>query len=435
EALDLARERNVPSTEGLIQHNLGEAYMALGNPHAAIEHLLLCAARKQALNERSELARCHLYLSEAHEQAGNPAKALEHFRIHHTLHEQVAGERADMRLKVLHVAHETNAAHARAQAATERADELAREVHNRTAELQSTVAQLQSEMDQRTRIQKELHRTLASLEHRLADRTEELAAFFDLTLLGSRGVDLAEVLELILPRILEVTRSRAVCIHQLDAESACLRLVGEQNVPQNLRGPLLEISLEPDFLEWLQQPNDPVASTALSVLTTIPRPLRLPGFATYLGVQVRSGAQPLGILSCYRFTNRGFGVDEIALVAALAEQTSLLFETNRLRGEVQAKAVLEERHRLARDLHDSVTQSLYSLSLLSRAAREALRAGDTQHLDDCLTELERDTLHALREMRLLLYELRPANLESAGLVAALEFRLDTVERRAGLQIE
>ncbi|MGL4649727.1 MAG: sensor histidine kinase, partial [Caldilineaceae bacterium] len=46
-----------------------------------------------------------------------------------------------------------------------------------------------------------------------------------------------------------------------------------------------------------------------------------------------------------------------------------------------------------------------------------------------------DTLHALREMRLLLYELRPANLESAGLVAALEFRLDTVERRAGLQIE
>jgi signal transduction histidine kinase len=97
-------------------------------------------------------------------------------------------------------------------------------------------------------------------------------------------------------------------------------------------------------------------------------------------------------------------------------------------------AVLQERQRLARDLHDSVTQSLYSLSLFSRAGREAAEDGDSERLTHSLTELERNTLHALREMRLLLYELRPADLEQEGLLRAVELRLDTVERRLGLKL-
>ena len=98
-------------------------------------------------------------------------------------------------------------------------------------------------------------------------------------------------------------------------------------------------------------------------------------------------------------------------------------------------AVLEERQRLARDLHDSVTQSLYSLSLFSRAGREAAEDGDADRLNRSLTELERNTLHALREMRLLLYELRPADLEQEGLIRAIELRLNAVERRANLQLD
>ncbi len=96
---------------------------------------------------------------------------------------------------------------------------------------------------------------------------------------------------------------------------------------------------------------------------------------------------------------------------------------------------MEERQRLARDLHNSVTQSLYSLSLFSRAGREAAEDGDTDRLTYSLTELERNTLHALREMRLLLYELRPADLEQGGLISAIELRLNTVERRVGLQMD
>ena len=140
-------------------------------------------------------------------------------------------------------------------------------------------------------------------------------------------------------------------------------------------------------------------------------------------------------MSCYRFRDRGYGIDEIALVTALAEQIGLMLETQRLRRQAEEMAVLAERQRLARDLHDSVTQSLYSLTLFSRSGREAAADGDTQRLQESLASLEHNTLHALREMCLLLYELRPADLAREGFQRAVELRLNTVERRAGLRLD
>ncbi len=273
------------------------------------------------------------------------------------------------------------------------------------------------------------------MEHHLVARTEELAAFFDLTLLAGQGVNLPEVFEQVLPRIIEVTHSRAVCIHLFDADRTALRLAAQQNLVGDVQTQLQAVELPAAFQRWLQQPNDPLITTALSGMITLPSALRVPEFQTYLGAQIRIGQRTEGMLSCFRFSDRGFGVDEIALVTALAEQMGMMLETDRLRQDAKSMAVLEERQRLARDLHNSVTQSLYSLSLFSRAGREAAEDGDTERLRHSLTELERNTLHALREMRLLLYELRPADLEQEGLIRAVELRLNTVERRVGLKLD
>jgi signal transduction histidine kinase len=141
------------------------------------------------------------------------------------------------------------------------------------------------------------------------------------------------------------------------------------------------------------------------------------------------------MLSYFRRADRGFGLDEIALGTALAEQVGIILEMHRLREEAEATAVVHERQRLARDLHDSVTQSLYSLSLFSRAGREAAEDGDSTRLAQNLEEMERNTLRTLREMRLLLYELRPADLQQEGLVRAIELRLDAVEHRANVRLD
>ena len=104
-----------------------------------------------------------------------------------------------------------------------------------------------------------------------------------------------------------------------------------------------------------------------------------------------------------------------------------------LRKSEMEKAVAAERNRLARELHDSVTQSLYSLTLLAVAGQRMIQAEDLQQIAGNQARLGEIAQQALQEMRLLVYELRPLALESEGLIGALEQRLETVERRAGVQ--
>ena len=96
-------------------------------------------------------------------------------------------------------------------------------------------------------------------------------------------------------------------------------------------------------------------------------------------------------------------------------------------------AVLQERTRLARDLHDSVTQSLYSLVLLTEGWRRLLSAGSGSQTEDYLGRIGEIAQQALCEMRLLIHELRPPMLEEEGFVGAVRKRLDAVEKRVGIE--
>ena len=101
--------------------------------------------------------------------------------------------------------------------------------------------------------------------------------------------------------------------------------------------------------------------------------------------------------------------------------------------DAAAEATLHERQRLARDLHDAVTQSLYSLSLMAEATRRWAVAGDRKATADYIIRLGELAQQALKEMRLLIYESTPSALEKDGLTGAIEARLDAVERRSGIQ--
>jgi signal transduction histidine kinase len=103
-------------------------------------------------------------------------------------------------------------------------------------------------------------------------------------------------------------------------------------------------------------------------------------------------------------------------------------------GQAEELAVARERNRLARELHDSVTQTLYGLRLQSEAASRKLAAGDTAAVEAYLQEFRRSVHQTLHETRLLIFELRPPLLEEEGLQAALLARLESVEARSGLQV-
>jgi PAS domain S-box-containing protein len=103
--------------------------------------------------------------------------------------------------------------------------------------------------------------------------------------------------------------------------------------------------------------------------------------------------------------------------------------------QARQKTIAAERSRLARELHDSVTQALYSITLYAEATRMAMSAEKQDVAAKNLSDLHRMAREAMVDMRTLIFELHPPVLEEEGLVAALQARLAAVEDRAGLEAE
>ncbi|HLA06910.1 MAG TPA: GAF domain-containing sensor histidine kinase [Anaerolineales bacterium] len=163
----------------------------------------------------------------------------------------------------------------------------------------------------------------------------------------------------------------------------------------------------------------------------------LPGTITpksWLGVPMLVGAQVTGILSVQNVERENaFDDSDVRLLQTFAASMSIALENARLYEQARQVAVLEERQRLGRELHDSVTQSLYGISLYAQAASGLMSIGQLDQVRQYLTDIQNTSQESLAEMRLLIYELRPPILEREGLVAALQNRLYSVENRAGLK--
>lgn len=157
------------------------------------------------------------------------------------------------------------------------------------------------------------------------------------------------------------------------------------------------------------------------------------GLRSGLAVPLIARDNTIGILSLRRIDSGGYTPRELELAIGVANQIAPAIENARLYREAGVVAVHEERNRLARDLHDSVIQSLYSLTLHSEASVRHANAGDLEQVKARLGRMGESALQALKEMRLLVYQLRPPALEDAGLISALQHRLDAVEKRSGVK--
>jgi len=122
------------------------------------------------------------------------------------------------------------------------------------------------------------------------------------------------------------------------------------------------------------------------------------------------------------------------VLQSLANQTAIAIENARLYEQAQRVAVLEERNRLARELHDSVTQTLFSASLIAEVL-PSMWESDQEESQQLLRELQQLSRGALAEMRTLLLELRPTALVEMGLSDLLHQLAEAAIGRLGVPVE
>ena len=156
------------------------------------------------------------------------------------------------------------------------------------------------------------------------------------------------------------------------------------------------------------------------------------GIVTLLAAPLKVESMIIGVLDVINKVG-GFSKEDLRIISLFADQAAIVINQTQLHQQVEQMVVMEERQRLARELHDSVTQALYSVNLYAEAARRALSAGKKEVTLENLKNLREMTREALLEMRLLVFELHPSILEKEGLAAALQSRLAAVESRSGLK--
>ncbi|WKZ37888.1 MAG: histidine kinase [Anaerolineales bacterium] len=159
---------------------------------------------------------------------------------------------------------------------------------------------------------------------------------------------------------------------------------------------------------------------------------RLPKTRSELVVPLKVGERVIGTLDVHDSRLNAFATEDALVIQSLGDQIAVAIENARLYDQSRKLAVLEERNRLSRELHDSVTQSLYSLVLFTEGWRRTVKSEGSEKIEEYLNRIGEIAQQSLKEMRLLILELRPPMLEQEGLVGALKKRLDAVEKRVGI---
>lgn len=289
------------------------------------------------------------------------------------------------------------------------------------------------------------------LEQRVEERTREIERRHQvaeslheiLTILNSN-----HTLDVILNYIIAQTcqlLGAAGAIYCLDSQEAMLNICAAHGL--SVDDAALDLPVSWGVVEQAVLKRQPAklsdTSTLLSEPQSPPSTLQLSArlmlltnrYRAQLVVPLIVKADVCGAIILYYREPRAFSDEEVRLASALSDQAALAIENARLAAAAQGKAVLEERQRLARDLHDSVAQALYSVVLHAEAGSRLLASGDETTVAHYLREMQDTAQEALAEMRLLIFELRPPVLDQEGLVAALQARLEAVEGRANLETQ
>jgi len=293
-------------------------------------------------------------------------------------------------------------------------------------ELASAFANQAAVAIENARLFNEAQRYAEQLEARVRERTRELEALYGISAATIERPEMGNVLARALELVVDAFDCPAATVHLIQPGQPELPLIAHldrsgSHLASLLGAPPVAALLRRQALGGAVRIAGDELATALAAdraWAAASAPLRAHG-------------RNLGVLSLWSDSPDAFE-GSMRFLTAVADQLGAALENLQLRQMTRQAAVLEERERMARELHDAVTQTIYSAGLLAEAARESAHAGDLRAVESHTQIIVQRVYQALREMRLLLFELRADTVAWQGLAIALRTRLQAVEERANI---
>lgn len=265
----------------------------------------------------------------------------------------------------------------------------------------------------------------------LKRRVREVSALVRSSALISSTLDLDNVLTLILEQLAEVVQYDRASIMLLFENR--LRIIAAKGFKDTEN--VLGLSFDPRENELTRRL---LGEDAPIVLRDVGEE---PGYVgddddptkSWIGVPLQFRNEVIGAFALDK-KEPGFYDDEDGrTVHAFANQAAIAIENARLYDRSREQDILQERNRLARELHDSLSQALFSMVLNAEAANLFFDSDPTRARAQI--QLLYETANAaLKEMRALIFELRPANLEQEGLAVVLTKHAKLVGDRSGIAV-
>jgi len=281
----------------------------------------------------------------------------------------------------------------------------------------------------------------ARLYEQVQARSQELQTLLSVSRNVASTLELGPLLQLIIEQVKEIADYSRCSVFLLEADS--IVLLDSQStasseavslrIPLDLIQPLWDriSSGEPAIVDDVRGAS-PLAAAyrrgSGALLDTAFRKIH-----SWMGVPLESKDRLIGMLTLSHEEKGFYTKHHASLVTGIATQIAVAIENARLYEQGQQLAAVEERQRLARELHDSVSQALYGIALGARTARTLLDRDPSkaaEPVDYVLSLAEA----GLTEMRALIFELRPESLEIEGLVVALDKQIAATAARYGIEV-
>jgi len=280
------------------------------------------------------------------------------------------------------------------------------------------------------------------LEQRVDERTRELSLLLDISRNVASNLELKPLLELILDQLRTVIPYTGTAVLTVDGED--LIVAGQrgplpEEATRQIRYPVNRMSPVWDRLcrgEAVIIPDvrgESMEAEVFRLVVGADLEAKLTFIGSCLWAPLVVKDQLIGIMSITSKEIGAYGPGHTEMAAAIARQAAVAIENARLFEQARGLAALEERQRLARELHDSVSQALFGIGLGAETAKTMLERDPAKAAApiDYVLQLARG---GMAEMRALIFELRPESLEQEGLIAALEKQAMATGVRHGIKV-